>query len=99
MPPARRLPLAIELAAGRTRVLSAGQILERLTDRFGLLTGGSRAALPRHQTRRTTIDWSHGPLTLREQTILRRRSVFAGTFTLACVESFCTCDACAAPKA
>ncbi|TMG41695.1 MAG: LuxR family transcriptional regulator, partial [Chloroflexi bacterium] len=75
------LPLAIELAAVRTRVLSAEQILERLTDRFGLLTGGSRAALPRHQTLRTTIDWSHDLLTSRDQTILRRLSVFAGKFT------------------
>src|SRR2546430_16081752 len=74
------LPLAIELAAVRTRVLSAEQILERLTDRFGLLTGGSRAALPRHQTLRTTIDWSHDLLTSRDQTILRRLSVFAGKF-------------------
>src|SRR6202011_2062117 len=53
------LPLAIELAAVRTRVLTVEQILESLTDRFALLTGGSRAALPRHQTLRTTIDWSH----------------------------------------
>jgi predicted ATPase len=53
------LPLAIELAAVRTRVLTVEQVLDRLTDRFGLLTGGSRAALPRHQTLRTTIDWSH----------------------------------------
>ena len=53
------LPLAIELAAVRTRVLAPEQILDRLTDRFGLLTGGSRAALPRHQTLRTTIEWSH----------------------------------------
>jgi hypothetical protein len=53
------LPLAIELAAVRTRVLMVEQVLDRLTDRFGLLTGGSRAALPRHQTLRTTIEWSH----------------------------------------
>ncbi|HEY3437368.1 MAG TPA: NB-ARC domain-containing protein, partial [Actinotalea sp.] len=53
------LPLAIELAAVRTRVLSAEQILSHLDDRFGLLTGGGRAALPRHQTLRTAIDWSH----------------------------------------
>jgi predicted ATPase len=53
------LPLAIELAAVRMRVLPVEQILDRLADRFGLLTGGSRAALPRHQTLRTTIEWSH----------------------------------------
>ena len=57
------LPLAIELAAVRTRVLTAEQILDRLTDRFALLTGGGRAALPRQQTLRTTIDWSHDLLT------------------------------------
>src|SRR5438105_12080603 len=53
------LPLAIELAAVRTRVLSVEQIMDRLSDRFALLTGGGRAALPRHQTLRTTIDWSY----------------------------------------
>ena len=93
------LPLAIELASVRTRVLSAEQILERLTDRFGLLTGGSRAALPRHQTLRTTIDWSHDLLTLREQTILRRLSVFAGKFTLEDVEAVCTSEDVAAANA
>ena len=66
------LPLAIELAAVRTRVLTVEQILERLTDRFGLLTGGSRAALPRHQTLRTTIDWSHDLLADGERAVLRR---------------------------
>jgi predicted ATPase len=64
------LPLAIELAAVRTRVLTAEQILDRLTDRFGLLTGGSRAALPRHQTLRTTIDWSHDLLEAGERALL-----------------------------
>jgi predicted ATPase len=72
------LPLAIELAAVRTRVLTAAQILDRLTDRFSLLTGGGRAALPRQQTLRTTIDWSHDLLTVGEQTLLRRLGVFAG---------------------
>ncbi len=57
------LPLAIELAAVRMRVLTVEQILDRLTDRFALLTGGGRAALPRQQTLRTTIDWSHDLLT------------------------------------
>jgi predicted ATPase/DNA-binding CsgD family transcriptional regulator len=84
------LPLAIELAAVRTRVLTAEQILGRLTDRFGLLTGGSRAALPRHQTLRTTIDWSHDLLGAGERTLLRRLCVFAGRFTLEDVESVCT---------
>jgi predicted ATPase/DNA-binding NarL/FixJ family response regulator len=86
------LPLAIELAAVRTRVLTAEQIHDRLTDRFGLLTGGSRAALPRHQTLRTTIDWSHDLLDAGERTLLRRSSVFAGRFTLEDVESVCSSD-------
>jgi predicted ATPase/DNA-binding CsgD family transcriptional regulator len=86
------LPLAIELAAVRTRVLSVEQILDRLADRFGLLTGGSRAALPRHQTLRTTIDWSHDLLESEERTLLRRLCVFAGRFTLEDVESVCTSD-------
>jgi predicted ATPase/DNA-binding NarL/FixJ family response regulator len=86
------LPLAIELAAVRTRVLTPEQILDRLTDRFGLLTGGSRAALPRHQTLRTTIDWSHDLLEAGERTLLRRLCVFAGRFTLEDVESVCSSD-------
>jgi predicted ATPase/DNA-binding CsgD family transcriptional regulator len=84
------LPLAIELAAVRTRVLTAEQILERLTDRFALLTGGGRAALPRQQTLRTTIDWSHDLLASAEQALLRRLCVFAGRFTVDDVESVCT---------
>ena len=86
------LPLAIELAAVRTRVLSVEQTLERLRDRFALLTGGSRAALPRHQTLRMTIDWSYDLLTPREQHVLRRLSVFAARFTLDDVESVCADD-------
>jgi len=84
------LPLAIELAAVRTRVLSVEQILDRLTDRLALLTGGGRAALPRHQTLRTTIDWSYDLLTPAEQILFRRLCVFAGRFTLEDVESVCT---------
>jgi DNA-binding CsgD family transcriptional regulator len=68
------------------------QTLERLRDRFALLTGGSRAALPRHQTLRMTIDWSYDLLTPREQHVLRRLSVFAARFTLDDVESVCTDD-------
>jgi predicted ATPase len=93
------LPLAIELAAVRTRVLTAEQILSRLTDRFGLLTGGSRAALPRHQTLRTTIDWSHDLLDAGERALLRRLCVFAGRFTLEDVEAVCTSDDVPAAKA
>ena len=84
------LPLAIELAAVRTRVLNVEQISMRLSDRFGLLTHGARAALPRHQTLRTTIDWSHDLLEPGERTLLRRLCVFAGSFTLEDVESVCT---------
>ena len=92
------LPLAIELAAVRTRVLSPDQILDRLGDRFALLTGGSRAALPRHQTLRTTIEWSHDLLAPEERTLLRRLCVFAGRFTLEDVESICTSDDVRAPR-
>src|SRR5262252_8394897 len=83
------LPLAIELAAVRTRVLGVEQIRDRLTDRFSLLTGGSRAALPRHQTLRTTIEWSHGLLSEGERAVLRRSCVFAGRFTLEDAEAVC----------
>jgi predicted ATPase/DNA-binding CsgD family transcriptional regulator len=83
------LPLAIELAAVRTRVLSVQQILERLGDRFTVLSGGGRAALPRHQTLETAIDWSHDLLTAEERTLLRRLCVFAGRFTLEDVAAVC----------
>lgn len=86
------LPLAIELAAVRTRVFTVEQILERLSDRFGLLTGGARVALPRHQTLRNTIDWSYELLTAAEQTVLRRLGVFAGRFTLDDVGAVCAFD-------
>src|SRR6266480_4652517 len=86
------LPLAIELAAVRTRALTVEQIRDRLNDRFGLLTGGGRAALPRHQTLRTTIDWSYELLAAAERALLRRLCVFAGRFTLEDVETVCTAD-------
>jgi predicted ATPase/DNA-binding CsgD family transcriptional regulator len=86
------VPLAIELAAVRTRVLTPEQILDRLTDRFELLTAGGRAALPRHQTLRTAIDWSYDLLTQDEQRLLRRLCVFAGRFTLDDVEAVCMPD-------
>ncbi len=86
------LPLAIELAAVRTRALAVEQILERLSDRFALLTGGGHVALPRHQTLETTIDWSYELLGDGEQALLRRLCVFAGRFTLEDVESVCTSD-------
>jgi predicted ATPase/DNA-binding CsgD family transcriptional regulator len=83
------LPLALELAAVRTRVLSVEQILERLSDRFGLLTAGGRAALPRHQTLETAIDWSHDLLNQDERTLFRRLCVFAGRFTMQDAEVVC----------
>ncbi len=83
------IPLAIELAAARIKVLSASEIAARLDDRFRLLVGGSRTALPRYQTLRATMDWSYGLLSGSEQSLLRRLSVFAGGFTLEAAESIC----------
>lgn len=76
------IPLAIELAAVRVRVLSLEQIEERLQDRFRLLTGGSRTALERHQTLRATLDWSYGLLAESEQQWLRKLAVFSGGWDL-----------------
>jgi predicted ATPase/tetratricopeptide (TPR) repeat protein len=72
------LPLAIELAAARVRVLAAEQIRDRLGDRFGLLTAGDRSAAPRQRTLRATIGWSYEMLTAPERTLFARLSVFAG---------------------
>jgi non-specific serine/threonine protein kinase len=80
------LPLAIELAAARLKVLSAQEIAARLDDRFNLLTGGSRTELPRHQTLRATMDWSYDLLSDAERALLRRLAVFAGGWTLEAVE-------------
>ena len=77
------IPLAIELAAARVRVLTPEQIAARLDDAFRLLTAGSRTALARHRTLRGTMDWSFGLLAPREQALLRRLSIFAGGWTLA----------------
>jgi len=74
------------------RVLTLEQIVELLADRFSLLASRGRAALPRHQTLRTTIEWSHDLLTDDERTVLRRSCVFAGRFTLHDVEAVCTFD-------
>src|SRR5207247_8393709 len=84
------IPLALELAAARTRVLSVEQIAARLDDRFQLLTGGSRTVIPRHQTLRALIDWSYDSLTGAEATLLRRLSVFAGGWTLEAAEAVCS---------
>ncbi|MGH8896269.1 MAG: BTAD domain-containing putative transcriptional regulator [Egibacteraceae bacterium] len=84
------IPLAIELAAARTAVLSVGQIAARLDDRFRLLTTGSRTALPRHQTLRAAVEWSHDLLELSERTLFRRLAVFAGSFMLEAAETVCS---------
>ena len=81
------MPLAIELAAARVKIMSVDEIARRLDDRFSLLTSGSRTALPRHQTLRATIDWSHDLLTEPERILFRRLAVFAGGFTLDAAES------------
>ncbi|MGH3090644.1 MAG: ATP-binding protein, partial [Rubrobacteraceae bacterium] len=86
------IPLAIELAAARTRVLSAEQIDARLDDCFRLLTTGSRTALPRQRTLQATMDWSHDLLDRDERTVFRRLSVFAGGFTLEAAEKVCAGD-------
>jgi predicted ATPase/DNA-binding CsgD family transcriptional regulator len=84
------IPLAIELAAGRLRSLSVGELVERLDDRYGLLTGGSRAALPRQQTLRALIDWSFELCSASEQLMWARLSVFAEGFDLSAVEQVCS---------
>lgn len=87
------LPLAIELAAARSAVLTPQQIAERLDDRFGLLTSGGRTALPRHRTLRAAVDWSYDLLTDTERLLFQRLSVFAGGFTLDAAETICADDA------
>jgi predicted ATPase len=76
------IPLAIELAAARAAALGIEGLVARLDDRFHLLTGGRRTALPRHQTLRATLDWSYELLTEPERVVLRRLAIFAGSFTL-----------------
>jgi predicted ATPase/class 3 adenylate cyclase len=83
------IPLAIELAAARVGVLTPKQIAARLDDRFRLLTGGSRAALPRQQTLRSLIDWSYDLLPEEERLLLRRFSVFVGSWSLEAAEAVC----------
>jgi predicted ATPase/class 3 adenylate cyclase/DNA-binding CsgD family transcriptional regulator len=86
------IPLAIELAAARVRVLSPQQIAEGLADRFRLLTGGARTALPRQRTLEASVDWSYRLLSDVERTLLDRLSVFAGGFTLDATEAVCSDD-------
>ncbi|KRD21109.1 BTAD domain-containing putative transcriptional regulator [Streptomyces sp. Root264] len=84
------LPLAIELAAARLRLLTPRQIADRLDDRFRLLTSGSRTVLPRQQTLRAVVDWSWDLLDEPERTLLRELSVFAGGWDLEAAEAVCT---------
>ena len=86
------IPLALELAAARMSVMSVEQILDRLDDRFRLLTGGSAAALGRHHTLRATIDWSHALLSENERALHARLAVFAGSFTLEAAQGVCAGD-------
>jgi len=90
------MPLAIELAAARVRVLSPEQIKARMDDRFGLLTTGDRSAAPRQQTLRATIEWSHQLLAPDERILFRRLSVFAG-WSLEMAEQVCADDEIPAP--
>ncbi|MGW8486432.1 AfsR/SARP family transcriptional regulator [Streptomyces sp. NPDC055886] len=87
------LPLAIELAAARLRMLTPRQIADRLDDRFRLLTNGSRTVLPRQQTLRAVVDWSWDLLDAPERAVLRRLSVFAGGCSLAAAEEVCALPA------
>jgi predicted ATPase/DNA-binding SARP family transcriptional activator len=83
------MPLAIELAAARLRTLAPDQVAARLDDRFGLLTGGSRIALPRHQTLRAVVDWSWDLLDEAERVLWRRFAIFSGGATLEAAEQVC----------
>jgi predicted ATPase len=83
------IPLAIELAAARLRTMSLDQLANRLDDRFRLLTGGSRIALPHHRTLRAVVDWSWELLADAERIVLRRLAVFSGGVRLAAAEQVC----------
>ena len=86
------IPLAIELAAARVKVLSIPNLAQRLNERFKLLTGGSRSALPRQKTLGALIDWSYDLLTPQEQMLFNRVGIFAGGFSLDAVTAVCTGD-------
>jgi predicted ATPase len=87
------IPLALELAAARVKVLSFSQIHDKLSDRFRLLVGGAKAALERHQTLRAAIDWSYGLLLPEERRMLRALSVFAGGCSLEAAAGVCSTEA------
>ncbi|HMS63892.1 MAG TPA: adenylate/guanylate cyclase domain-containing protein, partial [Ignavibacteria bacterium] len=84
------IPLAIELAAVRIKVLSADEIFKKLDDRFRLLTGGKRTALPRQQTLKALIDWSYELLSENEKTLFRRLSIFRGGWTIEAAQEICS---------
>jgi predicted ATPase/class 3 adenylate cyclase len=86
------IPLAIELAAARLRSITVADVEARLDQRFHLLTGGGRTALPRQQTLRAMVNWSYELLPNRERALLRRVSVFAGGWTLDVAEAVCSSD-------
>jgi predicted ATPase len=86
------IPLAIELAAARIKVLSPHQLAQRIDDRFQVLTAGWHDSLPQHQTLRAMVDWSFDLLAERERALLRRLCVFAGGWTLEAAESVCADD-------
>lgn len=84
------IPLAIELAAARVKVLSPQQLARKLDERFLLLSGGDRSALSRHQTMRALIDWSYDLLSRDERALFRKLSIFGGSFTLTTAAAVCT---------
>jgi predicted ATPase/class 3 adenylate cyclase len=84
------IPLAIELAAARVKVLSPQQLAKKLDERFRVLTGGDRSALPRQQTMRALVDWSYDLLSEEERALFRKLGVFAGGFTLESATAVCT---------
>ena len=86
------MPLALELATARLRSMSLSQMHDRLEQQFGLLTGGSRIALPRHQTLRALVDWSYDLLTDAERALMRRASIFVDGFDLEAAEAVCALD-------
>jgi len=86
------IPLAIELAAARVKALSVSSLAQHLNDRFKLLTGGSRSALPRQKTLTALIDWSYDLLTPQERVLFNRVAIFAGTFTLEAAAAVCSGD-------
>lgn len=86
------IPLAIELAAARSRVLAPAELLSRLSERFSLLRGGARGGVERHRTLAAALDWSYGLLSPAEQLLLDRLAVFSGSFDLAAIEAVCAVD-------